>query len=291
MQQYLSGATFIALYGISYGVVLFTISIGLVLMLGLMRVVNLAHLAFAAFGGYLALSLTNNYAMPLALSIPIAVIMVAAFSVILERICYVRLYRASELDQVLMTIGLMFLAVASLNLLFGPNVLPGQLPPELAASLDIAGHRMQVYRLFVVAVGAALLLALWIIFDRTGFGARLRAAVDNSTMAQAIGIDVSRLFSVAFALGTGLAALGGAVGYAILPLEPLYPFKYLALVLVVVVLTGVGNIKASAGVAVFVGVMDTACRFIFPAFGAFFIYVLLIGLVLWRDRGLFAGAR
>jgi branched-chain amino acid transport system permease protein len=291
LQQYLSGATFIALYGISYGVVLFTISIGLVLMLSLMRVVNLAHLAFAAFGGYLALSLTNNYAMPLALSIPIAVIMVAAFSVILERICYVRLYRASELDQVLMTIGLMFLAVASLNLLFGPNVLPGQLPPELAASLDIAGHRMQVYRLFVVAVGAALLLALWIIFDCTGFGARLRAAVDNSTMAQAIGIDVSRLFSVAFALGTGLAALGGAVGYAILPLEPLYPFKYLALVLVVVVLTGVGNIKASAGVAVFVGVMDTACRFIFPAFGAFFIYVLLIGLVLWRDRGLFAGAR
>jgi branched-chain amino acid transport system permease protein len=291
LQQYVSGATFIALYGISYGVVLFTISIGLVLMLGLMRVVNLAHLAFAAFGGYLALSLTNNYAMPLALSIPIAVIMVAAFSVIIERICYVRLYRASELDQVLMTIGLMFLAVASLNLLFGPNVLPGQLPPELAASLDIAGHRMQVYRLFVVAVGAALLLALWIIFDRTGFGARLRAAVDNSTMAQAVGIDVSRLFSVAFALGTGLAALGGAVGYAILPLEPLYPFKYLALVLVVVVLTGVGNIKASAGVAVFVGVMDTACRFIFPAFGAFFIYVLLIGLVLWRDRGLFAGAR
>lgn len=291
MQQYLSGATFIALYGISYGVVLFTISIGLVLMLGVMRIVNLAHLAFAAFGGYLALSLTNNYAMPLALSIPIAVIMVAAFSVIIERICYVRLYRASELDQVLMTIGLMFLAVASLNLLFGPNVLPGQLPPELAASVDIAGHRMQVYRLFVVAVGAALLLALWIIFDRTGFGARLRAAVDNSTMAQAIGIDVSRLFSVAFALGTGLAALGGAVGYAILPLEPVYPFKYLALVLVVVVLTGVGNIKASAGVAVFVGVMDTACRFMFPAFGAFFIYVLMIGLVLWRDRGLFAGAR
>jgi branched-chain amino acid transport system permease protein len=291
LQQYLSGATFIALYGISYGVVLFTISIGLVLMLGVMRVVNLAHLAFAAFGGYLALSLTNNYAMSLALSIPIAVIMVAAFSVIIERICYVRLYRASELDQVLMTIGLMFLAVASLNLLFGPNVLPGQLPPELAASVNIAGHRMQVYRLFVVAVGAVLLLALWIIFDRTGFGARLRAAVDNSTMAQAIGIDVSRLFSVAFALGTGLAALGGAVGYAILPLEPLYPFKYLALVLVVVVLTGVGNIKASSGVAVFVGVMDTACRFMFPAFGAFFIYVLLIGLVLWRDRGLFAGAR
>jgi branched-chain amino acid transport system permease protein len=291
LQQYLSGATFIALYGVSYGVVLFTISIGLVLMLGLMRVVNLAHLAFAAIGGYLALSLTSNYAMPLAVSIPIAVILVAAFSVIIERICYVRLYRASELDQVLMTIGLMFLAVASLNLMFGPNVLPAQLPPELAASVNIAGHRMQVYRLFVVAVGAILLLALWILFDRTDFGARLRAAVDNSTMAQAIGIDVSRLFSVAFALGTGLAALGGAVGYAILPLEPLYPFKYLALVLVVVVLTGIGNFKASAGVAVFVGVMDTACRFLFPGFGAFFIYVLLIGLVLWRDRGLFAGSR
>jgi branched-chain amino acid transport system permease protein len=291
LQQFLSGATFIALYGISYGVVLFTISIGLVLTLGLMRVVNLAHLAFAAFGGYLAISLTNNYDLSFAVSVPAAVIAVAILSIVVERLFYVHLYRAGELNQVLMTIGLIFLSVATINMLFGPDVLPARLPPALAKTVELNGYPIQMYRLFVTVIGAILLFSLWIIFDWTSFGARLRAAVDNATMAQAIGIDVKRLFSVAFALGSGLAALGGAVGYAILPLEPMYPFKYLPLVLVVVVLSGFGNIKASAGVAIFVGVVDTACRFLFPASAAFVIYSLLIGLVLWRDRGLLASVK
>jgi branched-chain amino acid transport system permease protein len=291
LQQFLSGATFIALYGISYGVVLFTISIGLVLTLGLMRVVNLAHLAFAALGGYLAISLTNNYELSFAVSVPAAVIAVAIFSIVVERVFYVHLYQAGELNQVLMTIGLIFLSVATINMLFGPDVLPARLPPALAKTVELQGYPIQMYRLFVTVIGAILLFSLWIIFDWTSFGARLRAAVDNATMAQAIGIDVKRLFSMAFALGSGLAALGGAVGYAILPLEPMYPFKYLSLVLVVVVLSGFGNIKASAGVAIFVGVVDTACRFLFPASAAFVIYSLLIGLVLWRDRGLLASVK
>jgi len=291
LQQFLSGATFIALYGISYGVVLFTISIGLVLTLGLMRVVNLAHLAFAAFGGYLAVSLTNDYGLSLGVSVPAAVLAVAIFSIVVERLFYVHLYGAGELNQVLMTIGLIFLSVATINMLFGPDVLPARLAPALAKTVEISGYPIQMYRLFVTVVGAILLFLLWMIFDWTSFGARLRAAVDNATMAQAIGIDVKRLFSMAFALGSGLAALGGAVGYAILPLEPMYPFKYLPLVLVVVVLSGFGNIKASAGVAVFVGVVDTACRFLFPASAAFVIYSLLIGLVLWRDRGRPASVR
>jgi branched-chain amino acid transport system permease protein len=291
LQQFLSGTTFIALYGISYGVVLFTISIGLVLTLGLMRVVNLAHLAFAAFGGYLAISLINNYDLSFAVSVPAAVIAVAILSIVVERLFYVHLYSAGELNQVLMTIGLIFLSVATINMLFGPDVLPARLPPELAKSVELNGYPIQMYRLFVTVIGAILLFSLWIIFDWTSFGARLRAAVDNATMAQAIGVDVKRLFSTAFALGSGLAALGGAVGYAILPLEPMYPFKYLPLVLVVVVLSGFGNIKASAGVAIFVGVVDTACRFLFPASAAFVIYSLLIGLVLWRDRGLLASVK
>jgi branched-chain amino acid transport system permease protein len=285
----LSQLIFILLYGVSYGVVLFTISIGLVVTLGLMRVINLAHGAFAAVGGYIAVSLSTELGVSFALAVPVAVIAVAALSVVVERLCYTTLYTAGELDQVLMTIGLMFVAVAALNLIFGPDVLTASLPPRLAATVDIGGQQVQYYRLFVVAVGVVLFLALWFLFDRTAFGARLRAAVDNRTMAQAIGIDVTRLFSIAFALGSGLAALGGAVGFGILPLEPLYPFKYLALVLVVVSLSQFGSIKSSAAVAILVGVADTACRYLLPVIGGFMIYILLIGMTLWRYRDRVAG--
>lgn len=287
MEQFLSAASFIALYGVSYGVILFTISIGLVLTLGLMRVVNLAHGAFAAIGGYLSVTLMNQLALPFALAVFVAAVAVAAFSVLIERLCYAPLYAASELDQVLMTIGLMFVATAGLNFIFGPDVVPARLPPALAANVDLGVRTFQVYRLFIVALGAVLMVVLSLLFERSSFGARLRAAVDNRGMAEAVGIDVSRLFSLTFALGSGLAALGGAVGYAMLPLEPLYPFKYLTLVLIVVVLSGLVNIKASAGVAILVGVVDTAGRYLFPAIGAFVVYVVLIALLIWRSEGLF----
>jgi branched-chain amino acid transport system permease protein len=289
MEQVLSAAWFILIYGVSYGVVLFVVSVGLVVTMGLMRVVNLAHGAFAAIGGYLAVQLMSEASMPFPLAVAISVAVTAAVSMVVERLCYVQLYRASELDQVLMTTGLLFLAVASLNLFFGPNVVSARLPAYLAANVDLLGRSVQGYRLFIIACGAVLMTALWLLLDRTRFGATLRAAVDNRGMAEATGIDVGRLFSLAFALGSGLAALGGALGYAILPLEPMYPFKYLTLVLIVVTLAGYGNIKASALAAIFVGIVDTAGRYLFPQFGAFFVYFILIGILMWRDRALFRG--
>lgn len=288
MEQWVAASSFIALYGVSYGVVLFLISIGLVLTLGLMRVVNLAHGAFAAIGGYVAVSFMNAFGVPFVLAAFLAAIVVGLGSIAVERLAYVHLYAASELDQVLMTIGLAFLGTASLNWLFGPDVMPAQLPPALAARVDLGIRTFQVYRIFVVALGAALVLALWLLFDRTQFGARLRAAVDNRGMAEAIGIDVRRLYSIAFALGSGLAALGGAIGFAMLPLEPLYPFKYLTLMLIVVSLAGMGNVKASAVVAILVGVVDTAARYLFPVIGAFLVYGIFIALIVWRPHGLFA---
>lgn len=291
MEQFLAGASFVALYGVSWGVVLFTISVGLVLTLGLMRVVNLAHGAFAAIGGYVAVALMDAAGMPFVLAALVAAVVVGVASVVVERLAYTSLYTASELDQVLMTIGLMFLATASLNLVFGPDVVPAKLPPWLAANVDLGFRTFQAYRIFIVAVGIVLIVLLWILFDRTQFGAKLRAAVDNRGMAEAIGIDVRRLYSFAFALGSGLAALGGAVGFAMLPLEPLYPFKYLTLMLIVVSLAGHGNLKASAGVAILVGIVDTAGRYLFPVGGAFIVYGVFVALMLWRPDGLFAGRR
>ena len=289
MEQIVSLVSFVALYGLSYGVVLFLISIGLVLTMGLMRVVNLAHGSFAAVGGYFCAFLMNEYGVPYGVAVIVAILAVAVASIPIERIFYAKLYGASELDQVLLTIGLVFATVAAITLIFGPNVYPSKLPQTLSQTVDLGFRTFQVYRLFVIAVGAALVVALWYVFDRTSFGALVRASVDNPGMAEATGINVRRLFAATFALGSGLAALGGAIGFAMLPLEPLYPFKYLTLVLIIVVMAGVGNIKASAGVAVLVGIVDTAGRLLMPSYGAFFIYGFLITVLVVRWRGVFSG--
>jgi branched-chain amino acid transport system permease protein len=285
---FLNTIAFIALYGLSYGLVLFMIAIGLVVTMGLMRVINMAHGVFAALGGYAALALMNTYGFPLWASIVAAVAIVALFSLPIEWLFFRRLYSASDLDQVLLTVGLAFLGIASLNLLFGPDPMPSRLPPALARSANLGFVDFQMYRIFVIVLGAALMVALWYAFERTSFGAKLRAAVDNRGMAEAIGINVRRLFSIAFALGCGLAALGGAVGYAILPLEPMYPFKYLAIILIVVAITGFGNIKSAAWVAIMVGVIDTAGRLLIPSFGAFIVYIFLIAIMMWRSQRILA---
>jgi branched-chain amino acid transport system permease protein len=284
----MSTLAFVLLYGVSYGLLLCIISVGLVVTMGLMRVVNLAHGAFAAIGGYLAMGLLTPLGVPFGLAIVLAVVAVAAFSVVIERLLYVHLYGASELDQVLLTVGINFIVVAGLTLAFGPNVLPTRLPPSLATSVDLGFRSFETYRLLVLGVGVVVIGALWLAFERTALGAQLRAAVDNRSMTQAIGIDVPRLFSIAFALGSGLAALGGALGAPLLPLEPLYPFKYLVLVLVIVALSGFGNIRATLLVAVFVGIVDTAGRYFLPDSGSFTLYVLLIVLIVWRPDGLLA---
>jgi branched-chain amino acid transport system permease protein len=289
LERLLSDLSFIALYGISYGIVLYLMSVGLVVTMGLMRVINLAHGAFAALGGYATVLLMTSSGVPFFVAIPIAVLAVAAFSLVIERLIYVQLYRSSELNQVLMTIGLLFITAASLNAIFGPNLFTARLPVFLDASVDLGFRQIQVYRLAVVAAGIIVIAALWLVFERTSFGAKLRAAVDNRTMTEAIGVNVTRLFSTAFAIGSGLAALGGAIGFPMLPLEPLYPFKYLTLILIVVTLSGFGQLRAAVVVALIVGVADTAGRYLVPSFGAFFIYILLIGLLLWRRDGLFAG--
>ena len=280
---------FILLYGISYGLVLCVIAIGLVVTMGLMRVVNLAHGAFAAIGGYIAVILMTEVGLPFFVSIACAVAAITVFSVLVERAFFVHLYGASELDQLLLTIGLDFLVVGGLTIFFGPNVFPMKLPPDLAGSVDLGFREFEVYRLTVIGIGAVVVTGLWIGLERTNIGAQLRAAVDNRSMAQAIGINVPRLFSLTFATGSGLAALGGAIGAPMLPLEPLYPFKYLVLVLVVVALSGYGNIRASIAVAMIVGIAETAGRYFVPQYGAFVLYVVIIVMMVWRKDGLFAG--
>lgn len=288
MDQIAPAATFILLYGVSYGLVLFVISIGLVLTLGLMRIANLAHGVFAVLGGYLAFQLPALLGVGFVASALIAIALVLLASLVLERVFFRRLFGMSELEQVLATIGFCFAFIALLTFAFGPNVLATKYPDWLSGNVNVLGRPFPVYRVFVMLAGVVILLALWVLFDRTNFGATLRACVDNQGMAKASGINVNRYFSMTFAIGAGLAALGGIVGAGMLPLEPLYPFKHLPMFLTIVALSGFGNIKASVVVSLLVGLVDTAGRYLVPELGAFTVFTLLVVLVLWRPQGLLA---
>lgn len=282
----MSTVAFILLYGLSYGLVLCLIALGLVITMGLMHVINLGHGAFAAIGGYLAISLMQQQGWPYAVAVPAAVLAVAVFGVLAERLLYVRLYKRSHLDQVLVTIGFNFVVIAILTMLFGPNIVRMDLPVYLKGNIDLGIREFELYRVVASAICIVIIGGLWWVFERTSTGARLRAAVDNRGMAQAMGMNVPLLFSATFALGCGLAALGGILAAPMLPMEPMWPMKYLVLMLVIVSLAGHGQVTASVAVAIIVGVVETAGRYLFPQFGAFFIYLLLIGLMVWRPNGL-----
>lgn len=287
----MSAVAFVLLYGLSYGLVLCLIALGLVVTMGLMRVINLAHGAFAAIGGYAAISLMQQQGWPYALAVPAAVLAVAAFGVLAERLLYVHLYDRSDLDQVLVTIGFNFVVIALLTMGFGPNIVRIELPDYLKGNVDLGLREFETYRVVAALVCIVVIGALWWVFERTSTGARLRAAVDNRGMAQAMGMNVPLLFSATFALGCGLAALGGILAAPMLPIEPMWPLKYLVLVLVIVALAGHGKVTASVAVAVIVGIVETGGRYLFPQAGAFLIYLLLIGLMIWRPDGLLVPRR
>lgn len=288
MDQLLGSLAFVILYGGTYGAVLFIMSVGLVMTLGLMRVPNLAHGAFAAIGGYVAVVLMDKLGTNYYIAIIAATLMVAALGALAERTIYVHLHKMPELDQILLTVGLTFIVVGGLALVFGPDVMTLRLPPSLRISVDLLRRSFPMYRIFLLAVGIFLIGAFWLAFDRTNFGAKLRASVDNRSMAQATGINVDRIVMLAFAIGTGLAALGGALGAGLFPLEPLYPLKYLTIILIIVALSGFDSIKSSIVVALAYGVADTAARYFIPEYGNFIMYAVVVLAVALRPRGFFA---
>jgi branched-chain amino acid transport system permease protein len=255
-----------------------------------MGFVNLAHGAFAMVGGYITVMLMNTWHVPFGLALVAAFIAVALVSMVLERTLYSRLYTAGELEQVLFTIGLIFMAGAVMRKLFGPLPLPMHPPAVLSGELDLGFRTVPMYRAFMIIVSFVLIILLWAGIERTNFGARLRASVDNRRMAESIGIDTGLLFTLTFSLGSGLAAFGGGLGADILAIYPGYAVEYLVYFLIVVAVGGLGSIRGPFVAALLLGVGDTACKYLVPEFGAFFIYTAMIGLLMWRPAGLFGRA-
>jgi branched-chain amino acid transport system permease protein len=272
--------------GIAYGMLLFLLSVGLSVTLGLMNFVNLAHCAFAMLGGYVAVTLMKELNWSFFATLPIAFLAAGAASVIIERVLYRRLYRASDLDQVLLTIGVAFISVAIAAYFFGTTQQPINIPAYMRGSFDVLGLNIAIYRLFLIVVGIAIMLLLIVAVERTRFGAKVRAAVDNQRMARGLGIDVDRTFSVTFALGSGLAGLGGALAIEIVGLDPTFSFTYLVYVLIIVSVGGLGSITGSFAAACLIGISDIAGKYYVPELGSFLIYLVMVVVLMWRPAGL-----
>ena len=278
--------------GIAYGMLLFVLSLGLAVTMGLMNFINLAHGAFAMAGGYILVLLMQRAGWPFLACLPAAFILTALLGALLERTIYRPMYGKPHLDQVLFSIGLTFMAVASVDFVMGSSPLNVQLPDWLRQRFEFGQGAWQLgmgaYRLFIIVVCLALALGLQWLLARTRFGSRLRAAVDDPRVAAGLGIPVNRIFLLTFAVGSGLAGLGGALGADILGLDPSFPLKFMVYFLIVCAVGGTSSITGPLVAALLLGIADVMGKYYVPKLGAFIVYVLMIAILLWRPQGLFS---
>ena len=278
--------------GIAYGMLLFILAVGLSVTMGLMNFINLAHGAFAMVGGYLTVVLMQRFDVPFLVCLPLAFVGTALLGAVLERTLYRSMYRKPHLDQVLFSIGLAFMAVASVDYFVGSQQQIMQLPEWLKGRTELGtgtpwelgmGH----YRLFIIAVCAALTVGLQYVLSATRFGSRLRASVDDPRVAAGMGINVNVVFAMTFAVGSGLAGLGGALGAEVLGLDPTFPLKFMVYFLIVVAVGGTSSITGPLLAALLLGVADVAGKYYVPKLGAFIVYSLMLAILMWRPQGLF----
>jgi branched-chain amino acid transport system permease protein len=273
--------------GVAYGMLLFVLACGLAVTLGLMNFVNLAHGAFAMAGGYVTVVLVNRLGVPFLAALPLAFVASFLIGALLERTLYVHVYAKSHLEQVLFTIGLVFMSVAAVDYVIGSQQQFVELPAALQGRYDVLGIGVGKYRLLIIVICGALTAALQLILVGTRFGTRLRAAVDDRRVARGLGINVDAVFAVTFAVGSGLAGLGGALGAEILGLDPIFPLKFLIYFLIVVTVGGTSSITGPFLASLLLGVADVAGKYYVPKLGAFVIYTIMIAVLIWRPQGLF----
>ena len=277
--------------GVAYGMVLFILAVGLSVTLGLMNFINLAHGSFAMAGGYIAVLLVNRLGIPFLAALPLVFLAAALLGVVAERVLYVHVYRKSHLDQVLFSIGLVFMSVAAVDYFMGSQQQFIELPETLRRRHQILGIALGGYRAFIIVACGALAVLLELVLSRTRFGMKLRAGVDNATVARGLGINVNRVFALTFAAGSGLAGLGGALGAEFLGLDPTFPLKFLVYFLIVVAVGGTTTLLGPFVAALILGVADVAGKYYVPAAGGFIIYTVMVVILLLRPHGLFGEAR
>ena len=278
--------------GVAYGMLLFVLACGLAVTLGLMNFVNLAHGCFAMAGGYVVVILMDRWGVPFLACLPAAFLVAAALGLLLEATLYRHMYGRTHLDQVLFSIGLVFITVAATDYFLGSSQRNITLPAWLQGRREILGVNVGIYRSFIIVLCGALALGLQLGLMRTRFGSRLRAAVDDARVARGLGIPVGKVFAVTFAVGSGLAGLGGALGTELLGIDPSFPLRFMIYFLIVVAVGGTSGIMGPFLASLLLGVADVAGKYyLSSALGGFVIYVVLIAVLVFRPHGLFARSR
>jgi branched-chain amino acid transport system permease protein len=271
--------------GLSYGALLFLLASGLSLIFGVMRVVNLAHGSYFMLGGYVGLSVvwrTDSYALALATG----GLAIALVGIAMERL-FLRRLPGQTLGQVLMTIGFALIFQDLALLIWGGDPYTIRVPSQLSGVVTAGPGRFPVYRIFIIAVAAAVGAGLWLALDRTRIGAMIRAAVDDAEMAQGVGIRVPRVSLGVFALGAGLAAFGGVVGAGFLGVYPGLDFEILPYAFVVVIVGGLGSLPGAMVGSVMVGLLDNFGKALFPELSYFTLFAPMALILALRPTGLF----
>jgi len=277
--------------GIAYGMLLFVLACGLSVTMGLMNFINLSHGVFSMAGGYITAFLINRWGVPFLLCLPLAFLFSAALGMVLERTLYRRLYARSHLDQVLFTIGIVFMAVAAVDYVIGSQQQTVKLPDMLKGRVDILGGSIGLYRVFIIALCGCLAVTIQMLLVKTRFGSQLRAAVDDPRVARGMGINVNTVFAITFAVGSGLAGLGGALGTDILGMDPTFPIKFMIYFLIVVTVGGTSGITGAFFASLILGIADVGGKYYVPQIGAFIIYALMVVVLIIRPQGLFSRSR
>ena len=273
--------------GVAYGMLLFVLGIGLCVTLGLMNFINLAHGAFAMAGGYLTIVLMHRYGISFYWGLPAAFVFSALLGFVLERTLYVHLYQKSHLDQTLFSIGLVFMAMAIVDYFMGANQQTINLPAALEGRINVLGANVGIYRIFTIVICGLLTVALQFVIGKTRFGSRLRAAVDDGRVARGLGINVTTIFAITFAFGSGLAGLGGALSIGIISIDPTFPLKYMIYFLIVISVGGTTTITGPFYASLLLGIADVAGKYYVPEIGGFIIYTIMVAVLILRPQGLF----
>lgn len=272
--------------GLVLGMLLFLMSAGLSLIFGLMNVVNVAHGSFFMLGAFFAMTVaerTGEFWLGLALGwIPATVLGIA-----MERLFIRYLYARTHLDQVLLTFGFTFVFSDLVRMLWGPDIRNMSVPPALEGAVEVMDVILPKYRLFLIAFGGLIALLLWLFLERSRIGAMVRAGVDDATTAAGLGIDVQLLFAGIFALGVGIAAIGGAAAGPVLGVYLGLDGEILIPAFIVVVIGGLGSLRGAFVSSLLVGLIDTLGKAYFPDFALFAIYLLMVVVLLTRPNGLF----
>ena len=272
--------------GVAYGVLLFIMAVGLSVTMGMMRFVNLAHVSLCMFGGYVSATAMDRWAVPFLAALPLAFLATALLSVVLERLVLKHFYGSDDLTQVLLTIGLVFMSVSATAYVWGPSFKPVAVPAWLSGQMPVLGLTLERYRVFLVSSGAVLTLGILYGMERTKFGAMVRACVDNRRAAAGNGLNTQLVFAITFAIGGGLAGLGGAMSVGMLSLDPNFPFRYLVYVLIVVSIGGMGTIVGTLMASLAIGVTDVVGKYYLETSSGSIIYLVTVLIMLWRPNGL-----